>query len=124
MQSDLSHPVWVRGLKLTYKGEVGGVGWSHPVWVRGLKHADFCCQFACSLSHPVWVRGLKLCSVLVELDSVTSHPVWVRGLKPQQRDYVVNPLSVAPCMGAWIETQLKGQQIARAYRRTLYGCVD
>ena len=34
----MSHPVWVRGLKL-YGGD--------------LRHGDF-------LSHPVWVRGLKL----------------------------------------------------------------
>ena len=34
----LSHPVWVRGLKHSYKPKKQNVAESHPVWVRGLKH--------------------------------------------------------------------------------------
>ena len=33
---------------------------SHPVWVRGLKLSDLYRLFDFLLSHPVWVRGLKL----------------------------------------------------------------
>ena len=33
----MSHPVWVRGLKLVEKQIVGLIHVSHPVWVRGLK---------------------------------------------------------------------------------------
>ena len=29
--------MWVRGLKLFYKGKIYIVGESHPMWVRGLK---------------------------------------------------------------------------------------
>ena len=32
---------------------------SHPVWVRGLKLFVVFCLCTLSLSHPVWVRGLK-----------------------------------------------------------------
>ena len=33
---------------------------SHPVWVRGLKQNRGRASSGCPLSHPVWVRGLKL----------------------------------------------------------------
>ena len=33
---------------------------SHPVWVRGLKLAPATTYNNESTSHPVWVRGLKL----------------------------------------------------------------
>ena len=32
---------------------------SHPVWVRGLKLQGFFSLLLFSWSHPVWVRGLK-----------------------------------------------------------------
>ena len=35
---ELSHPVWVRGLKLLYAALLIKRDKSHPVWVRGLKH--------------------------------------------------------------------------------------
>ena len=34
----MSHPTWVRGLKLHIACEVGSTCRSHPTWVRGLKH--------------------------------------------------------------------------------------
>ena len=33
----MSHPMWVRGLKLLYQRIVDGELLSHPMWVRGLK---------------------------------------------------------------------------------------
>ena len=33
----VSHPTWVRGLKLHYEGLWGTSAVSHPTWVRGLK---------------------------------------------------------------------------------------
>ena len=33
-----------------------------------------------------------------------SHPAWVRGLKQDQYRHLAGPTSVAPCVGAWIET--------------------
>ena len=78
------------------------------------------------VSHPVWVRGLKLIYVRCDFFKVTvaprvgawietdkerlyqalekSHPVWVRGLKPSSIiSSLANPC-VAPRVGAWIET--------------------
>ncbi len=34
-----------------------------------------------------------------------SHPVWVRGLKLYSGHTLIGKIGVAPCMGAWIETQ-------------------
>ena len=33
----MSHPVWVRGLKLSMLYHIMLINKSHPVWVRGLK---------------------------------------------------------------------------------------
>ena len=55
-------------------------------------------------SHPAWVRGLKLGDCLDHLSIDRSHPAWVRGLKPESHLMNrVNP-TVAPRVGAWIET--------------------
>ena len=55
-------------------------------------------------SHPVWVRGLKLNKDGFEPDEKGSHPVWVRGLKQREFYAEAGGATVAPCMGAWIET--------------------
>ena len=36
----MSHPVWVRGLKLPPVPALAGLASSHPVWVRGLKQDE------------------------------------------------------------------------------------
>ena len=54
---------------------------SHPVWVRGLKLADFVANNFTQSSHPVWVRGLKQSKNTKKVAVIRSHPVWVRGLK-------------------------------------------
>ena len=56
---ELSHPVWVRGLKLSSIVESSPRLESHPVWVRGLKQKTMSKDFRLTSSHPVWVRGLK-----------------------------------------------------------------
>ena len=38
LHSLLSHPTWVRGLKLIRSKLVESCQQSHPTWVRGLKH--------------------------------------------------------------------------------------
>ena len=35
--SSLSHPIWVRGLKLKRRPACENLKQSHPIWVRGLK---------------------------------------------------------------------------------------
>ena len=77
----MSHPVWVRGLKLLADVRQVSLGESHPVWVRGLKQDAGTETISKNQSHPVWVRGLKLCALVGALG-----------------------LLVAPRVGAWIET--------------------
>ena len=77
---------------------------SHPMWVRGLKLYRKVGTWMPTMSHPMWVRGLKH-NILFNLESAkTSHPMWVRGLKltTQSKPYVSR--QVASYVGAWIET--------------------
>ena len=60
------------------------------------------------MSHPVWVRGLKLVLNVSNIYGRRSHPVWVRGLKHEQTCSILLRGKVAPRVGAWIETYLKG----------------
>ena len=100
----LSHPVWVRGLKHYTFGEAIFSKESHPVWVRGLKPYFFIQQIQTIKSHPVWVRGLKHRPEYYKIEVKESHPVWVRGLKLFSVLADVGKASVAPRVGAWIET--------------------
>ena len=56
------------------------------------------------MSHPVWVRGLKPQRTHQGYRKAASHPVWVRGLKPLLSVTSSLAMSVAPRVGAWIET--------------------
>ena len=100
----------------------------------------------CLQSHPVWVRGLKPHLRIVVTGKLVSHPVWVRGLKLSDKVLAITPRSVAPRVGAWIETSSVGPSIhdnsvaprvgawietkiyklmkATFERRTPCGCVD
>ena len=53
----------------------------------------------------MWVRGLKLPLTILVLMDKRSHPVWVRGLKQTNHQNIHVHLSVAPRVGAWIETR-------------------
>ena len=96
---------------------------SHPTWVRGLKLIVVIFQLLLILSHPTWVRGLKLkvnsdwqqkhgvasyMGAWIEtafrtaaVNRAVSHPTWVRGLKHQHY-----------------------QQAEELVGRILHGCVD
>ena len=55
---------------------------SHPTWVRGLKLSSLSIRMSSTpMSHPTWVRGLKLSPCSGLLLDLLSHPTWVRGLK-------------------------------------------
>ena len=77
---------------------------SHPAWVRGLKLRRTGYKRSKHRSHPAWVRGLKQQRDLVMPTFMRSHPAWVRGLKLNRFNLSDNAISVAPCVGAWIET--------------------
>ena len=82
---------------------------SHPVWVRGLKLSEVNNERAYSTSHPVWVRGLKHKRSNITNPPNLSHPVWVRGLKHLLRVAQCVKQIVAPRVGAWIETRLQSR---------------
>ena len=119
-----SHPTWVRGLKHRNWLQRESRRESHPTWVRGLKpraSPPLCALDVApyvgawietsrrarrpgySASHPTWVRGLKPNSGEKVAKHPESHPTWVRGLKLVVA-VKMSPLTVAPYVGAWIET--------------------
>ena len=55
----------------------------------------------------MWVRGLKLDKMGIVTDDNVSHPMWVRGLKPIKAHHIVMEDTVAPHVGAWIETMMR-----------------
>ena len=61
---------------------------SHPMWVRGLKHIDP--QKAAEIQAVAPHVGAWI-ETLVSLDALLhslSHPMWVRGLKQSNRHYI------------------------------------
>ena len=56
-------------------------------------------------SHPMWVRGLKHVVADMPFRPQQSHPMWVRGLKLGGQSNVIQVDTVAPHVGAWIETK-------------------
>ena len=74
------------------------------MWVRGLKRISGNWCWFYSWSHPMWVRGLKLLSRAAPMRLNRSHPMWVRGLKPKNDVELLQLITVAPYVGAWIET--------------------
>ena len=98
-----SHPVWVRGLKLTLSTPLVPMSLVAPrvgawietftalnmvklrsvaprvgAWIETKTISDLGESIK---SHPVWVRGLKRAYELAAPVICASHPVWVRGLK-------------------------------------------
>ena len=78
----MSRPVWARGLKPSLGLTVADNFMSRPVWARGLKQKIFIMYYEAIMSRPVWARGLKRCLLVIKSLEV----------------------SVAPRVGAWIET--------------------
>ena len=78
---------------------------SHPVWVRGLKHMNLIClQIYRIKSHPVWVRGLKQgkdMKLTIKQEVAPRVGAWIETWLSfnKARSYCV-----APRVGAWIET--------------------
>ena len=73
----------------------------------------------------MWVRGLKQEGEGGQRLSLReSHPMWVRGLKRSGMGFVDIIGSVAPYVGAWIETTTAVKEANNKARRTLCGCVD
>ena len=105
IQVHMSHPSWVRGLKLslskpTHHDKVAPLvgAWIETIrvqltttsslvaplvgaWIETM-NVDVLLPYV-EKSHPSWVRGLKLPQGTNCQNFRESHPSWVRGLKPQ-----------------------------------------
>ena len=92
----LSHPSWVRGLKLIINHVFQSKLTSHPSWVRGLKLLDGIDVYKHLKVAPLvgaWIETDTSCENLA-LNS--SHPSWVRGLKPTLLDILISIVSRTP----------------------------
>ena len=100
----VSHPTWVRGLKLGRRRTVEAERRSHPTWVRGLKHNVVDLTEVNSLSHPTWVRGLKHGNykTYLELQVAPYVGAWI---ETSVKTSTTGCCTVAPYVGAWIETR-------------------
>ena len=101
----MSHPVWVRGLKLPLAAQHRAYRASHPVWVRGLKqYRSHMAAWLVVVAPRVGAWIETDLGLLAKAAPWVSHPVWVRGLKPVVTSELIAEVGVAPRVGAWIET--------------------
>ena len=109
---DMSHPTWVRGLKLFVSLVVPVDVGSHPTWVRGLKlRMVHSISVVCAVAPHVgaWIETWRA-FIRVSICDVAPHVgAWIETLA--MSDWTeVN--AVAPHVGAWIETII-GQRISK-----------
>ena len=79
---------------------------SHPVWVRGLKLCALRICLILEVSHPVWVRGLKLQRKRPGTRPVIVAPRVGAWIETANIEKILDDRIVAPRVGAWIETGL------------------
>ena len=71
-------------------------------WIETRSSVVLC---ASGMSLPSWERGLKLVLIAIPWEMRTSLPSWERGLKRETSTIYYHKKTVAPFVGAWIETQ-------------------
>ena len=96
---------------------------SHPTWVRGLKPSTATISVLTPKSHPTWVRGLKLFPNPT-VWQITVAPYVGAWIETVNGTTIIQILLVAPYVGAWIETPLGAYAGKGVGSRTLRGCVD
>ena len=97
----LSHPTWVRGLKLIGESIRKARQAVAPYVGAWIETSTIVLNSSIVSSHPTWVRGLKLDEIERAQVKEMSHPTWVRGLKLN-----------------------RAKSSNKAKGRTLRGCVD
>ena len=96
---------------------------SHPSWVRGLK-LTLVQVLSLPLVAPLVGAWIETGAKAQEVQAFRlSHPSWVRGLKPKNMIKTYKARVVAPLVGAWIETE-NPKDLKQSYCRTPRGCVD
>ena len=96
---------------------------SHPTWVRGLKLQCWLEELDNAVSHPTWVRGLKLLVTTLSVTFLVA-PYVGAWIETRSCNNTPNAPTVAPYVGAWIETLENSHCFMNGKRRTLRGCVD
>ena len=96
---------------------------SLPSWERGLKPPHIILKLKLHKSLPSWERGLKQMDGQMNEPLTESLPSWERGLKLHQICNHEIFFSVAPLVGAWIETVTPGDVI-EIQGRSPRGSVD
>jgi transposase-like protein len=86
----------------------GAAGESPPAWGRGLKPLRASIRASRTGSPPAWGRGLKPAVEDMIGRASESPPAWGRGLKRSPPRRSSTAPTVAPCVGAWIETTCCG----------------
>ena len=80
---------------------------SHPMWVRGLKRFGALYALCASRSHPMWVRGLKLHEHFRKKQQRNVAPYVGAWIETERSIATIASGLVAPYVGAWIETTMK-----------------
>ena len=75
--------------------------------MRGLKLFYAVLHPMVFLSHPTWVRGLKLCLITRFYSCYSVAPYVGAWIETLRSELIYFDLSVAPYVGAWIETALR-----------------
>ena len=95
----------MRGLKLAADDDSVAYHLSHPTWVRGLKLINILKLRKLKHVAPYVGAWIETLIFVHSFKIFGSHPTWVRGLKPVAGNDKYKTLDVAPYVGAWIETR-------------------
>ena len=79
---------------------------SHPMWVRGLKLFGSLRYVEIFMSHPMWVRGLKQETLHIGREVAAVAPYVGAWIETAGAKSILSAPWVAPYVGAWIETRL------------------
>ena len=126
LPENMSHPVWVRGLKYLFFINIKRIYYVAPrvgAWIE----IDIVCDLLISQSvvAPRVGAWIEIVRKIVFPDFMReSHPVWVRGLKWVSKHLFYGQAQVAPRVGAWIEITLLLPICFGQGCRTPCGCVD
>ena len=105
--TDMSHPVWVRGLKLCQCSETARCAEVAPrvgAWIETCMRLDGMTAYLVAPRVGAWIET-RHPDDGNPYHYGTSHPVWVRGLKHIHMGGIFALVIVAPRVGAWIETR-------------------
>ena len=102
--------MWVRGLKHGYQGIIIDIRQSHPMWVRGLKLTSSPIQELEPSVAPyvgAWIETLSSLSTMARSCVAPYVGAWI---ETTVLNFIIFRRFVAPYVGAWIETYVRMKQ--------------